>query len=326
MIDFWRRHSAWIVGCLIALAAAVAAYVYERRQHGIEPSGSSLIGFWLGVLAAGIIVFELMLTWRKVVRGGRWGRTQTWMRAHIWLGILCAPLALLHTGFRFGGWFPTALLVVLLLVIASGIYGTYLQWRCRQMELDEVATETVFAEIPRVMGRYVELAEQHLKVVCEPADKDQDGAVFRALRVGLKHAPPGGVLTVAKPRPERPQEEWKSLGLTAEDPEPIPGSEPLRTFFDELVRGYLLYGEKSGSPLHARHAAIQLFNEIKTRVPPAAAPTADALQRLCNIRRQLDRQAQLHHRVHGWMLVHIPLAWALVPLLAVHVWTALRYW
>jgi hypothetical protein len=175
------------------------------------------------------------------------------------------------------------------------------------------------------MGRYVELAEQHLKVVCQPTEKDEDGAVFRALRAGLKHSPPGGLMTVALPRAERQGEEWKRLRLTVDDPEPVPGAEPMRSFFDEQVRGYLERGAASGSTLRTPHAAAQLFAELKATLPPPARPTADALQRLCNVRRQLDRQASLHRRVHGWLLIHIPLAWALVPLLIVHIVTALRY-
>ena len=89
---------------------------------------------------------------------------------------------------------------------------------------------------------------------------------------------------------------------------------------------YLLRGEQSGSPLHTPHSASQLFAELRARIPGAAVPTADALARLCDLRRQYDRQAAMHRAVHGWLLVHIPLAWALVPMMAVHVVTALKYW
>ena len=42
-------------------------------------------------------------------------------------------------------------------------------------------------------------------------------------------------------------------------------------------------------------------------------------------KRQLDRQSRLHKVLHGWLLVHIPLSYALLLLGAVHAVMALRF-
>ena len=47
------------------------------------------------------VVMEPLL--RKRLRRYRLGRTRTWMRLHIWMGLVCLPVILVHAGFGFGG-------------------------------------------------------------------------------------------------------------------------------------------------------------------------------------------------------------------------------
>ena len=37
----------------------------------------------------------------------------------------------------------------------------------------------------------------------------------------------------------------------------------------------------------------------------------DDLENICEEKRQLDKQSRLHKILHGWLLVHIPLSYAL---------------
>src|SRR5262249_46816132 len=122
----WPLHGRWFVFILLSIGAATAWYFFEAHRQSSLPGGSSLPGFSFGVLAGMIIVFEMLLWPRKWFRTLRVGRAQVWMRAHIWMGLLCLPIVLYHSGFRLGGWLSTVLLVLLVLVIASGIYGLIL--------------------------------------------------------------------------------------------------------------------------------------------------------------------------------------------------------
>ena len=38
----------------------------------------------------------------------------------------------------------------------------------------------------------------------------------------------------------------------------------------------------------------------------------DELQAICEERRQLAVQRRLHHWLHGWLLIHVPLSYALL--------------
>ena len=49
------------------------------------------------------------------------------------------------------------------------------------------------------------------------------------------------------------------------------------------------------------------------------------LESICEERRQLADQKRLHHWLHGWLLIHVPLSLALLLLGAVHAVIALRY-
>ena len=101
----------------------------------IRISGQS-INAWSnpGAIVGGLIVgFEMMILPKKWFRGKRFGNTRTWMRLHIWLGLICLPVILVHAGFGFGGPLTTVTLILFLL------YTAYLLARSLADELDEQA-------------------------------------------------------------------------------------------------------------------------------------------------------------------------------------------
>src|SRR5689334_5062014 len=102
--DNWPVHKSW---CLIALALfSGMSVLYLGLGLGSSewPGGASLVGFCYGVAGGLIILFECFLYVRKkYLRAWRIGRTQVWLRAHIWLGLLTVPLLVYHSGFRLGG-------------------------------------------------------------------------------------------------------------------------------------------------------------------------------------------------------------------------------
>src|SRR3989441_13106650 len=94
-----------------------------------------------------MMVFAGLLSVRKKFRIWRVGRAQTWMRGHLWLGLLSLPLILFHGAFRFGGNLTTVLMVLLVLVIVSGGFGEGLPHLMPRMETHEGAAETNIHQI-----------------------------------------------------------------------------------------------------------------------------------------------------------------------------------
>lgn len=311
----WPRDRPWVAGIALVAAAAAAWYGWEWSSSGRLPGGSSRPGFVCGVVGGLIIVFELLLWPRRRVRSWRLGSAQAWLRAHVWLGLLALPLVLMHARLlAIGGLLNVALMAVFLVVIASGVWGLWLQQFLPGMILDEVPGETIREQIDHVAAREAAEVGRLVRAVCEPAggaDDEGDGAGseftvvtgFRAM-TGIQ----GRVV--------------ETLPVYAV----IPGTREISRRFREEIRPFLLAGRRGGSPLAGRRQAEGFFAALRAGCPADAAGVIDRLERACEQRRQFDLQARLHDRLHRWLLVHVPLSFALGVLLAVHVPVALWYW
>jgi hypothetical protein len=317
----WPQHRPWVVFALAATAAASGWFFAASLGQPGWPGGSSLPGFTFGVLGGLIILFEFLLWWRKKVRVWRIGRAQAWMRAHIWLGLLCVPLLVYHSGFRFGGTLSTALLVLLGVVIASGVWGLGLQQLLPRRLLDEIPAETIYSQIDRQVSQLLAEAEDLVRATCGPASGEKVGSLAEPDPVGAaagSHQVVGAVRTVG--RVQGMVLETRALAVQ------VPESEPLRSFYQSTVVPYMRRGSVADSPLRSPNRAAAMFQDLQSKLDPAAHSAVATLEGFCNQRRQWDEQARLHFWLHNWLWVHFPLSVALVVLMFVHVWVALKYW
>jgi hypothetical protein len=306
---------------LLATVASTVAYFGFAFGHVGDapgwPGGSSLPGLIFGVLGGAIILFEFLLWFRKKVRVWRIGRAQTWLRAHIWLGLLCVPLLIYHSGFRLGGSLSTVLMILLLIVILSGIWGLFLQQILPTRMLEQIPAETIFSQIDRLSEQLSTEARQLVQATCglDPDDKTADGE---------RAAAPTPYLVVGAVR-SAGRIQGKVLE-TRTAPVAVPGAEALSAFFQETVDPFLRGRADGDSPLRLRQRAVQKFGEVKTHLPPAAHSALETLAGMCDQRRQWDQQAGFQFWLHSWLWVHFPLSVALVVLMIVHIWVALKYW
>ena len=60
-------------------------------------------------------------------------------------------------------------------------------------------------------------------------------------------------------------------------------------------------------------------------LPSPIHSVLEDLEAICEEERQLNRQHQLYHFLHGWLLVHVPLSVALLVLGGIHAVVALQY-
>lgn len=67
------------------------------------------------------------------------------------------------------------------------------------------------------------------------------------------------------------------------------------------------------------------FGHLRTIMPVAAHDLLKDLEDMCEERRQLGVQRKLHLWLHTWLMVHVPLSFALLALTAVHAVLSLRY-
>ena len=71
--------------------------------------------------------------------------------------------------------------------------------------------------------------------------------------------------------------------------------------------------------------AQAMFQRFRVLLPSELHSNLDDLENICEEKRQLDKQNQLHKILHGWLLVHIPLSYALLLLGVVHAVVALKF-
>src|SRR5208337_2256408 len=147
-MDATQRGWAWLsVG--IFVASAIVYVVYSLNTPA-GPRGGSTIGLAFGIVGFAFMIFAALLGARKRVPTWRLGRAQAWMRCHLWLGLLSLPLILFHGGFHFGGTLTRVLMWLLIVTVASGVFGAVLQNYVPKMMTNEVPLETIYAEIESV--------------------------------------------------------------------------------------------------------------------------------------------------------------------------------
>jgi hypothetical protein len=123
-------------------------------------NGGTTLGYFLGVLAAGLVFW---LAWFGVRRRRyeRAGALEGVLSAHVYLGLTVLVVAGLHAGFRFHGNVHTLAFLLLFLVVASGIFGTFAFWRYPERmtrNRDGATLTTMTAELAAVDTRCRQLA------------------------------------------------------------------------------------------------------------------------------------------------------------------------
>ena len=309
-----QHHWPWIAVLVVGTAAAVIWYFVAAAGERNWPGGSSTPGLAFGFGGGLIILFEFLLWPRKILRRWRVGSARAWMRAHIWLGLLTGPLLVLHSGFQLGGALTTCLVILFGLVIVSGMVGLWLQQWLPKLMLSAMPAETVFSQIGTVSDLFVVEAEGIVQAVCGRGNDEVSVSAINA----TENRGAGVQVVGAVRRPMRILRERPLL-------RPVPDSQPLQEAFDRTIRPYLVGARRSGSELRGLDRAIELFEQLRTRLDPRAHPAVDALQECCDQRRQLDRQVRLHRWLHGWLAIHLPLSAALVILMLLHAYFGIWY-
>lgn len=302
-----ETHRTWFIGSLVALLVAAGAYTLYSRDTPQGPNGGTATGLTYGSIAFAFMIFAGLLGARKKVPIWRIGRAQSWMRAHLWLGFLSFPLILFHSGFRFGVGLTKGLMWMFVVVFVSGIVGAVLQHFMPRFTTQKIPMETIYEQIGRVRSQLIAEAQS----IVSEASSVLAGSVSHATRqqrAASASAGTMGGLTVAS-------------GLQMDEGARV----RLQEFFSQQMQPYLLQGGARGIALADRQRSQSMFQQLRLLLPPHLHPSVDDLENICEEKRELDQQSRYHRILHGWLLVHIPLSYALLLLGAVHAMMALRY-
>ena len=291
-------HKPWAIATCIAFAVSLVAYFAYVRASLNGPSGGSAMGLIFGSVGFGMMLFATLLSLRKHFPVWRIGRAQTWMRGHLWIGLLSYPMILFHGGFHWGGPLTSALMWILTIVIVSGLIGAILQHFMPRLITQRVPMETIYDQIDHVQRQLIEEADGLIKSIDAQAAK-------LGLYVAAAAAGNEGTAQVGT-SPEQALDE-------------------LRSVYELSIRPYLQVRGAYHHSLNSRKNAKGMFLRLRKLVPAELKEVVDDVENVCEEKRDLDRQSRMHRLLHGWLFIHVPLSFALVVLGAIHAVWALRF-
>jgi hypothetical protein len=282
-----RTHRSWMFAALGIFAVSLGTYIpYSMASR---PRGGSVLGIVYGVLGYGMMLFAALLGVRKRLPVWRLGRAQTWMRGHIWLGLLTLPMILFHAGFTFRGPLTGLLMALLILVFLSGVTGAAIQHFVPRMMTASVPLETIYEQIPHVRDQLRQEADKLVRVLFTQTETVHEAASEEMIEMEV--------------------EERQSVAK----------------LYNDMILPFLRDPESTRSPLADADGARSFFETLRRKLPASTHAVIADLENLCEEERQLIRQRRLYVLLHGWLVVHVPLSIALTVLGAVHAVVALRY-
>ena len=309
LLDTGQRR--WVVAFLILSAVAALAFVPYARTATHGPRGGTWPGLVYGSIGLALILFGAALGVRRKVPTWRIGRATTWMKGHLWLGLLSYVLILFHSGFKLGDGLTLVLMLLFTVVIVTGIYGVILQQFLPRMMLLRIPLETVYEQIDSVVAQLRAEADGLVSAVAGPLPAVEERTRARRWRDrGFRHRATRGPSATPPPAP--------ATAL-------VPEGAALRDSYVSIIRPYLDIELPSDGRLATEAGATELFQHLRLTVPPVLHPQIQELEVICDERRQLAQQKRLHHWLHGWLMVHVPLSMALLLLAIVHAIMSIRF-
>lgn len=294
-----QTHRRWFWASIIIVAVAAIAYIPYNHYTIGGARGGTVMGIIYGSVGFGFMLFAGLLSLRKKFPVWRMGRTSTWMRGHLWLGLISYPLIFFHSAFSFGkGTLTWWMMLLFTIVILSGILGAVLQHYMPKMMTQQVPYETIYAEIPRIRGQLLDEADFKVAEVT--------GVTMSDTAMAAAGTTSGGVLVTVVQMEDDVRNE-------------------LTKFYDDEMRPYIEHEGHHNYPIADRTTSAALFVSLKTRLPEVIHPVVTDLESICEEKRELDHQLRLHRLMHGWLFIHVPLSLALLLMGAFHAFVALRY-
>jgi hypothetical protein len=176
-------HKKWCLATGVLFLLATAGYVWYALATPGGPRGGSIVGMLYGIAGSALMLFAGLISLRKKVPTWPIGSAQTWLRGHIWFGLLSGVLILYHAGLHWGGPLEQALLWVTAAVTASGLIDLGVQQLLPRQMTARVPLETFYAQLPFECRLLQVEGDVAVAGVCGPLPVESDQNVATEIRL-----------------------------------------------------------------------------------------------------------------------------------------------
>ncbi len=287
------RGSRYLWVSLVLCLLAIVAYLVD--EPAMPPNGGTWLGYTLGTVSALLILWLMWFGIRKRCYRSRAGSVAGWLSAHIYLGLALVILATLHTGFQFGINVHTLAYVLMVMVIASGVYGVYCYLHYPLLmtnNRDEASPDSLLRQIQEIDRQALALAseindETHQKVLRSIRRTRIGGSVYNILFGRARDAKLDGLVDNIR---------------VEDDGRKMDSSSTMMFMAKNISRGRDDANEK------LRQLTDLLIGQKE--------------KLLIQLRRDLQYKALMDL----WLYIHVPLSFALLAALLVHIVSVFFYW
>jgi hypothetical protein len=151
----------WFKASLVLCAVAAALYLWHEPVP--RPYGGTWLGYALGTVGAALILWLLWYGVRKR-RYAAAGNLQGWLSAHVYLGVALVVIVTLHTGFHLAWNIHTFAYILMVLVVASGLYGVFAYMRVPRAMTANLGDDSLDSVVLRIADIDREMREKALSL------------------------------------------------------------------------------------------------------------------------------------------------------------------
>ena len=261
--------------------------LYVVHEPNEPPNGGTWLGYVLGTVGAFLILWLAYLGRRKRNFLNGSGTVRGWVSAHVYLGSILIVIGTLHTGFQFGWNIHTLAYILMCIVIFSGFYGVF-----------------AYSTLPTTRNNLKD--SQTLDEIFVQVE-DRDTQILKLV---------GGAI-----------DEVNSAVTSAIDRTVIGGGYREQLFGIDrslaMIRGRLVSNSGQQAILDFLIEALSRESgETRDQINQLLGAMAERKKLLDIIRTDINVQA----RTSAWLLVHVPITFALIASLIAHVFSVFIYW
>lgn len=309
---FWAYRRYFYLKLALGLSAlSIGAYALHDPPHG--PNGGTWLGYTLGTIGAGLILWFLWYGIRKRQYHSTLGQVSGWLSGHVYLGLALVVVATLHCGFKFGWNVHTLTYVLMILVIVSGAYGvvTYIRFPTRLtdnmggMKFDKRGTA-----IDAMLEEIAKLDQQCLKTAADMGDAPHQKILRSIERTSFSTKSWRDALRGVSHGLEDVAREIKTMAGDSAAKAPLPAPLPQVGGSDSTV--FAVVTHLVGSQDRDRAALGRHLLDLITRKKALVV--------------RVQRDIVYRSLLKSWLSLHLPLSIALLAALTVHVVTVFFYW